>query len=207
MSEGFASPSSQPAPAPRVRPPTVTVANLLLLVVAAVYVISFIMTISITGTMRDVFEEAFAGTEAEGGEGFAVGIFIGIAAIYLLVAIGLVVLAVLNNQGKNPARIVTWVIGGIGLCCTGISLLTSGVGGGGSFGGTGTDGVDQEELERQLQDALPSWYEPATLAFYVIAILALAGALLLLALPPSNEFFRKKEPPFEPPAPDYPQVG
>jgi hypothetical protein len=201
MSGGFAVP---PSPAERVRPATVTVASALLIVVAVVYVIGFVMSISIIGTMTEVFEEQFAGTDAEGAEGVVAGVAVAFSAINLLIAIGLVVLAVLNNKGKNPARIVTWVLGGIGLCCAGFGLLGSGVNT--SFGGSGD--VDQEQLEQRLEDALPSWYEPANLAVLVISILALAVALLLLALPPSNQFFRKPEQPFEPPPPPaYPQVG
>lgn len=208
MSEGFATPS-QPAPAPRVRPATVTVANLLLLVVAAVYVIGFIMALSISGTVSDVFRDEFAGTEAEGAEGFAVAVFIGASVFNLLIAIGLVVLAMLNNQGRNVARIITWVVGGIGLCCAGLGLVGSGLGAG---GGTAGNGVDQEEVQRRLEDALPSWYEPLNLVILVVSILALAGALLLLALPASNAFFRKPPQSFEPPVPGgsnppYPQVG
>lgn len=201
MSEGFAVP---PGPAERVRPATVTIASALLIVTAVVYVIGFIMSISIIGTMTEIFEEEFAGTEAEGAEGIAAGVTMAFSAINLLIAIGLVVLAVLNNKGKNPARIVTWVVGGIGLCCAGFGLLGSGINS--SFGGSGD--VDQERIEQRLQDALPSWYEPLNLAILIISILALGAALLLLALPPSNQFFRKPEQPFEPPPPpSYPQVG
>jgi hypothetical protein len=207
MSEGFAAPSPISGPGTRVRPPTVTVANLLLFVVAAVYVVGFIMALSIIGTVSEVVEEEFAGTEAEGFEGYAVGGIIGVSAVNLLIAIGLVVLAILNNRGKNPARIVTWVLGGIALCCNGFGLIGSGLGGGSSFGGSTSDGVDQEQLQRRIEDALPSWYNAVSITTLVISVLALAGALLLLALPPSNEFFRKPQQPFEPPAPNYPQVG
>jgi hypothetical protein len=201
MSEGFAVP---PGPGERVRPATVTIASALLIVVAVVYVISFIMALSIVGTMTEIFEEEFAGTEADGMEGVVAGATIAGSAINLLIAIGLVVLAVLNNKGKNPARIVTWVLGGIGLCCAGFGLLGSGLSS--SFGGSGD--VDQERLEQRLSDALPSWFEATSLATTIISIIALAGALLLLALPPSNEFFRKPQQPFEPPPPPaYPQVG
>jgi hypothetical protein len=205
MSEGFAAPPP-PEPAARVRPGVVSIANLLLVVGAAAFAVLFILSITTIGTLSDVFEEEFAGTEAEGTEGVAVGFLIAIWAVFLLFAIGLVVLAALNNQGKNPARIVTWVLGGIGVCCAGLQLVSSGIGS--SMGGTGgTNGVDQEELQRRIEDALPSWYGAATIGVLVIAILALAVALVLLALPKANEFFRKPQQPFEPPTPNYPQVG
>jgi hypothetical protein len=202
MSGGFAVP---PGPAERVRPATVTISSILLLVVAVVYAIGFVVSLTIIGEMTEIFEEEFAGTEAEGMEGVVAGAAIAGGAINLLIAIGLVVLAVLNNKGKNPSRIVTWVLGGIGLCCGGIGLLTSGLGGGSSFGTSGD--VDQDRIQQRLEEALPGWYEPLTIATTVISILALGGALLLLALPPSNEFFRKPPQQFEPPPPAYPQVG
>jgi hypothetical protein len=201
MSGGFAVP---PGPAERVRPATVTISSVLLVVVAVAYVISFIVAISILGTVTDVFREEFAGTEAEGAEGITAGVYVAVAGVNLLIAIGLVVLAMLNNRGKNPARIVTWVLGGIGLCCAGFGLLGSGMSSS-SFGSSGD--VDAEQLEQRLQDALPSWYDPVNLGVLIVSILALATALLLLALPPSNEFFRKPQQSFEPPPPAYPQVG
>lgn len=201
MSGGFAVP---PNPAERVRPATVTISSGLLVVVAVSYVIGFVVAMSIIGTVTDVFRDEFAGTEAEGAEGFAAGFYVAVAALNLLIAIGLVVLAVLNNKGKNPSRIVTWVLGGVSLCCAGFGLLTSDLSGG-SFGSTGD--VDQEQLAQRLEDALPSWYGPVNLTILVVSILALAGAMLLLALPPSNEFFRRPRQPFEPPPPAYPQVG
>lgn len=201
MSEGFAVPAGR---AEKVRPATVTIAGVLLIVTAVVYLIGFIVAISIMGTVTDVFREELAGTEAEGAEGVAAAFYVAVAAINLLFAVGLVVLALLNNKGKNPARIVTWVLGGISLCCSGFGLLTSGMGGG-SFGSTGD--VDQEQLQQRLEDALPSWYGGANVSILIVSILALAGAMLLLALPPSNEFFRKPQQVEPPPPPAYPQVG
>lgn len=200
MSGGFAVPGGATE---RVRPATVSISSILLIVVAVAYVIGFIVAISIMGTVTDVFREEFAGTEAEGAEGVAAAVYVAVAAVNLLIAIGLVVLAVLNNKGKNPSRIVTWVLGLIGLCCAGFGLLGSGMNS--SFGSSGD--VDQEQVAQRLEDALPSWYEPVNLAILVVSVLALAAAMLLLALPPSNEFFRKPQQPFEPPPPAYPQVG
>lgn len=200
MSGGYAVP---PVPAERVRPATVTISSLLLMLTAIAYVIAFVVAMSIMGTVTDVFRDEFAGTNAEGAEGVAAGFYVAVAALNLLFAIGLTVLALLNNRGKNPARIVTWVLGGISLCCSGFGLLSSGLGSGG-FGSSGD--VDQEQVAQRLEDALPSWYEPVNLAVLVVSVLALAVALLLLALPPSNEFFRKPQQRFEPP-PAYPQVG
>jgi hypothetical protein len=210
MSEGFAAPPPPGPPAVRPRPTTVTASTWLLLLVAVLYVVSAVVTISTSGTVSDVYREAYAGTELEGTEGVAAASTIGAGAFSLVFAVGFVVLALLNNRGKNPARIVTWVIGGIALCCGGIGLALSGVSGG--FQMDTGDGPDPAEVQRMLEDALPEWYGPVTLTLAIVSIVALAVALLLLALPPSNEFFRKREQPFEPPPgypppPSQPQVG
>jgi hypothetical protein len=197
MSEGFTSP---PQPA-RARPATVSTANLLLLLVAALYLVGFLINISVIGTMTEVYREEFAGTEAEGSESVVAAFIIGASTINLLFAAGFIVLAMLNNRGKNPARIVTWVVGAIALCCNGLGLVGQGLG----TMGTGGD-IDAEELERRLTEALPSWFDAANLVVMVLTLLGLLVALILLALPASNEFFRRPEPTFEPP-PDYPQVS
>lgn len=201
MSEGFAIP---PGPAPRVRPPAVTAATWLLLVVAVLLAASFVMAIATSGTVADVYEEAYAGTELEGSEGAAVAGLIGGAALNLLFAIGFVVLALLNHRGKNPARIVTWVLGGVALCCVGVGLALSGITANLQVDTNG--GPDPAEVQRMVEDALPGWYTPASLAVTIGVLVGIAAALILLALPPSNRFFRKPEQPFEPP-PAYPPVG
>jgi hypothetical protein len=182
----------------------VTAATWLLLVVAALLAISFVMTIATSGTIGDVYEEAYRGTEQEGTEGVVVASVIGGGALNLLFAIGFVVLALLNHRGKNPARIVTWVLGGVALCCSGVGLALSGAAS--SFQVDTADGPDPAEVQRMVEDALPGWYTPASLAITIGVLVALAATLILLALPPANQFFRKPEPPFEPP-PGYPPVG
>jgi hypothetical protein len=181
---------------------TVTAATWLLLLIAALLAASFVLAIVTAGTVTDVYREAYRGTDLEGTEGLAGAGAIGAGAVSLLLAIGLAVLAVLDHRGKNPARIATWVVGGIALCCTGIGLALSGLSGGMQF--DTTDGPDPAEVQRMLEAALPSWYGAVSIAITILTIGALAVALLLLALPPSNEFFRKPERPFEHPVPGYP---
>lgn len=202
MSQGFAAPPPPGSPEARPRPVTVTASTWLLLAVAALFVISAIMTVSTIGTVADVYREAYEGTDLDGTEGIATASTIGGAVFNFVFGAGFVVLALLNHRGKNPSRIVTWVVGGIALCCSGVGLALSGVTGGMQV--DSGDGPDPAEVQRMLEDALPSWYMPVTLVVTIGLILALATALLLLALPPSNEFFRKREQPFEPPPPGYP---
>jgi hypothetical protein len=202
MSQGFAAPPPPSGSPARTRPATVTAATWLLLLVAALAVVSVGMAVATAGTVADVYREAYRGTELEGTEGVATAGTLGGAGFMVLLGIGLAVLAVLDYRGKNPARIVTWVIGGLTLCCSGAGLALSGVTSNMQF--DAGEGPDPAEVQRMVEDALPGWYGPVSITVTVLTILALAVALLLLALPPSNEFFRKPERPFEPPVPGYP---
>ncbi|MEV1331798.1 hypothetical protein AB0J20_19745 [Micromonospora costi] len=195
-------PHSTPA---RSRPSVVTISSYLLILFAVLQVINLIITLATIGTIRDVLRDAYAGTEANAANTiadvtFAIGI--GSAIFVLLLAVVLVVLAVLNNRGKNGSRITTWILGGILVCCTGGSLISGAAGGFG--GGTGTttgDGPSPDEIQRRLDEALPGWFTPVSTLLGVIGVIALIVALILLALPKSNEYFRKPQAGWEPPVP------
>ena len=192
-----------PAPPQEVRPASVTISSYLLFLVAALQAIGLVLAISVLGRTMEVYEEAFAGTEMADQAGLVatVGLVVGVG-FGLLLAIGLVVLAVLNNRGKNPARIVTWVLGGLFLCCLGGGLTISAAGNALDFGPGGAgNGPDQAEVERMLEDRLPSWYVPADLTIDILAFVALLVALILLALPSANRFFRNPQTVWEPPVP------
>ncbi len=185
----------------RVRPGVVTISSYLLMFYAALAVLDVVVALTTLGAAREVYEEAFAGTTAEGTEGAVVFAAAATSVVTLLFAVGFVVLALLNNRGMNPARITTWVVGGIALCCVAVGLAFSAAG---SVveGDVSGDVVSQEELNRRLDEALPSWHEPVLTA--TLGAIALLVALILLALPPSNEFFRKPQQQWEPPLPGQP---
>ncbi|WP_205650558.1 hypothetical protein [Actinoplanes solisilvae] len=195
-----------PAPAARARPTVVTVAVYLLYAVAAVQALNAVLTFSIAGRITEAVRDAYAGTEVDGFESIVSFTFIGGAVINLLLGAGFVVLGILDGRGKNAARIVTWVIGGLALCCFGVGLggtaLVS------SFDtGTTTGAPSDAELQRQLEAAQPSWFEPITTTLSVIALLAILGTVILLALPAANDFFRKPAAGgWDPTAPPYPGV-
>lgn len=196
-------PMNPAAPAAKRRPVSVSISTYLLFLVAALQVISGVIGIAMTGRIRDAVNEVISGPDAEAFAWVFNGSIIISAAFNFLTAIGLVVLAVLNNRGKNPARIVTWVLGGILLCCTGFGLLgqasNSFLTGAGAP--TDPDMPDPAEIQRAVDEALPGWYLPVSMAAMVISLIALAAALILLALPVSNEFFRRPAPAWEPPLP------
>lgn len=195
-----------PPPPARQRPAVVTASSALLIVVAVMQLVGFATVLSQVGTLNEIYQEAYEGTSLESQAGISTATTVASAVISLLFAAGLVALAVLNAKGKNPARIVTWVLGGILVCLSGCGLLGTAV----SMQSMQSDnlgGFDPSELERLMTERLPGWYEPVSLATSLIGLLSLVVALILLALPAANQFFRKPEPPQELPPPAYPPVG
>ncbi len=197
---------SEFAPGPvSARPPgTVRISSYLLYAVAVIEVISLIVTLSTLSSLRQALNDAYAGTDlAESGDAIAVGVAVGGAVIALLVAVGLVVLGFLNLRGKNPARIVTWVLGGLFLLCCGVGQVFNAAG-----SGMGTDSSgnvpDQADVQAKLDAAMPGWYSPVTTLLGVIPILLVLVALILLALPASNAWFKPQAATWEPPTPGYP---
>jgi hypothetical protein len=185
-------PNNPVAPSTPPRPTTVTVSSYLLWVTAAIALISAVLSLSVVGRMTDVYRDVYAGTDAEGTEAVIVGFSVVIVVISILIAAGLVILSIFNNRGRNGARVTTWVIGGIFLCCSGSGLLLASASSSltGNTGST-AGGPSPTEVEDRLNEVLPSWYNPLSNTLGVISLLALLGALILLALPASNAFFRK----------------
>jgi hypothetical protein len=214
-----------PAPAERARPTTVTVSSYLLFVVAAIQLISAIVGLSQVGTTARVLKDAYAGTAAAGAESVAAAIGVGSAVFAILFAAGLSILAIFNNRGRQGSRVTTWVIGGLALCCNGFSVLGNAATRSMSLDSGGTTGPSSAEIQRQLDAALPGWYGAATVTLAVLALLCLLAAIVLLALPASNAFFRKlpagfatygpgyavpspyPQPPYGGPPPGYPPAG
>jgi amino acid transporter len=206
MSEGFTAPPP-PTPEPGRRPATVTVAGLLMLVVALCSVIYLVASLAVIGAFTDLFAEAFAGTDAEGSEGVLATVSVVLPSVaYLLIAVTLLILTVFNNRGRNGSRIATWIVGGVAACCCGINMLSTAFTDLGAAGTGSPDFPDAGEIERLYSEHVPGWYDPTTITVIVVSLLALVVALILLALPASNEFFRRRPEP-EPPTPGYPPVG
>ncbi|TDC00139.1 hypothetical protein E1091_05445 [Micromonospora fluostatini] len=206
----------QNSPPARTRPSVVTVSSYLIILFVVTQVINLLLSFTTISATREAFRSAYQGADPQGADTLAgVGVAFAIAAsvFTVLLAVGLLVLALLNNRGKNWSRITTWVVGGLLVCCTGGGLIS------GAAGVTGSQGsspdLDTEELQRRLEAELPSWYNGLTLTLNVIGLLALLAALILLALPAANEFFRKPQAgpgggypqgqPGYPPTPGYPQ--
>ncbi|WBB55897.1 hypothetical protein [Verrucosispora sp. WMMD573] len=194
-------PQNTPA---RSRPGVVTISTYLLLLFALCQLISVIISLATIGTVRDVMEEAYRDSTVEGAENVAditVVIGVGTAIFLLVVAFALFGLGLMNLRGKNGSRIATWIVGGILFCCTGFNLLSGFVGTFSAPGDTSGDMPSAEEIQRRLEEALPSWTTPVSILLGVISLISLLAALILLALPKANEFFRKPTQQWEPPTP------
>jgi hypothetical protein len=126
-----------------------------------------------------------------------------IAGVYVVMAIFYVVLALLVNKGKRPARILSWILSGIGLLCCGIGGLV------GQLGAMTTTVNGQEyedEATQAIEDATPVWVNAVDWITLIVLIVGSLLIIILLAVPASNEFFRKDEAPMGP-YPGQPPYG
>jgi hypothetical protein len=169
----------------------VTISSYLLYLVAAVELITAIMGLSVIGKMSRVVDDAYSGTVGSAGQTVIVGAAVFGAVIQILFGAGLTILAIFNNRGKQGSRITTWVIGGLALCCNGFGVLGSGADFSGRFDPGTSGGPSSADVERRINDALPSWYSPTSVLLSSISVLALLAVVVLLAMPASNAFFRR----------------
>jgi hypothetical protein len=193
-------------PAPRTRPTVVTVSSYLLYFSAAAAIISAVLSLTTIGTVRRVYADLYSGTTGEGAEAFIVAASVVGVVINILFAVGLAILTIYNNRGRQGARITTWVLGGIFLCCNGFGLIGNAATSGLNLDTGSTSGPSASDVEERLADELPGWFTPISTLLTVLTVLALLGAVILLALPAANAFFRKQQVAWDPlnPYPGYP---
>jgi Kef-type K+ transport system membrane component KefB len=191
-----------PSQGPRLRPGVVTAASALLYGVAALQVLSMVLTALTIGPTRRVLEDLFRDQPDRDAAILTgtIGLYLGIALAAVLGG-AYVVLGMFNGRGKNPSRIITWVVAGIVVLCTGCGLAfsaftTSIMSRLDTGGGTGPT---PSEVEERISEALPGWLTPASTVVSVVAVVALIAVIILLALPASNDFFRKEQEVWVPP--------
>jgi hypothetical protein len=127
---------------------------------------------------------------------------IGSIVFSVAIAIAFAVLAIFVGRGSQPARITTWVIGGVLALCQGCGLLSSlaapalleNV----SAGGDPNAELAVEEA-RIILDNTPGWLTAVTSVMSILALLAILAVIILLAVPRANEYFRKEEEVWVPP--------
>jgi hypothetical protein len=189
------------------RPTSVTVSSLLLYIMAALLLISAALSIFTISSVSqadliDALETDpnMTGDLAETAAGIAVATVWGTAILYLLIALVIVLCGIFVARGKQWARITSWVFAGFAVLCCGAGGLI-GVAAGGL---TGAETANQEAIEEVLTGDMPSWISSVNTLFAVLWLLIGIAIIVLLALPPSNAYFRKPEPTWTPPA--YPTV-
>src|SRR5688572_20949737 len=119
------------APGPGPRPSTVTVSSLLLHLIALVLVLYAAVQVYVAALMpADFFSDLYADqgmdqATADATAGIAKVFTYAIAGSFAVFALFFVLLGIFVGKGRQWARVTTWVFAGIGLCCTGVSLLGS----------------------------------------------------------------------------------
>lgn len=161
-------------------------------------IVNVVFTVSYTGRLRDELSGAKEATTAE------VDAFIGLTSVLsyaiaifsLLFAAAVAILGVFNLKGKNGSRVTTWVLAGLGLLCGvcgSISGVAGSLAGGGTTGGSSGDpGLDEiNEAAIRVADSMPGWYNAVILTVAVLNVLLYLAIVIMLAVPASNDFFRK----------------
>jgi hypothetical protein len=139
--------------------------------------------------------------------------------VFVLIAVALVVLGRFVGKGKQPARIITWVLAGLGVLCLGCGVAAGAISSslGSSLGST----PDSEALTQAMADVVPEWQNTVGTVLQILSLIILVVVIVLLALPAANDFFRKEQevwvpptawpgdpsggvPPYQPPGPGTP---
>jgi hypothetical protein len=185
----------------RRRPTAVTAASYLLYLVAALVVVSAVVSLATASKVSKAIQDAYADT-TNGSDLASVTrvVLFGTIVVYLIVAILFVILGIYVGRGSNAMRITTWVVGGLGLLCFGCGAISGGV----STSLNRSQTPEQRVAAQRVQDAIPGWAHGLSITLSIVITLLLIAIIVLLALTPSNAYFRKVDAPFVPGYPSYP---
>ncbi|NUO61860.1 MAG: hypothetical protein HOV78_34790 [Hamadaea sp.] len=180
------------------RPGVVTVAVTLMIVVAAGWVADAIGLAVGAGDYPAQVARAVddSGVRMPGGalDGFARGISMMAIALTLVAAIGMIVVALLTARGGFGARIAAWVVIGLTVMCdlTGLTSAFAGFSGNAYVNAYSRDSGGTRTFVQRLPDGYPDWYHLLSGVVATFAVLALGAAAILLLLPKSNDYFRRR---------------
>jgi hypothetical protein len=176
------------APAgPRPRPGVVTMSGYLLYAVAALFTVNVIITLATINKTFNRVEEIIGNTDNSAASAFK-AVEVVTVVLYLIVVALFVLLAIFVLRGNNGMRITTWVIAGIGVLCTLCSVASSGIS---ESMTTSSNSTLTDAQIKALKDVSPAWERNTAVFIYVLIALALIAVIIMLAMPASNEFFRK----------------
>ncbi|SCG79215.1 hypothetical protein GA0070609_5820 [Micromonospora echinaurantiaca] len=103
-----------------------------------------------------------------------------------LLAVAFLMLAGFTAAGVNGARVASWACGPFLVCCAAVGILRTPRPLSFIYSPDDLDRIGELARER-----MPDWLEPLLVLLSAGVPLALLVALLLLALPPANAFFRR----------------
>lgn len=192
MSYDVASGLSQPDPRPR--PGVVTAAGILLYGAAGLIVAQVIVSASILNRELTATREAFQNLD-HGSSVISLTRATSIASLVInvIIAVAFAIFAYYNLRGRQGIRIATWVVGGLAVLCYGCGTVGASLG---TKLSTGTDQDPQIKAATQhVADSLPNWATTAGTVVDGLLFICLLLVIVLLAVPASNAYFRKPEPP------------
>ena len=203
-----------PNPQAKQRPTSVTVAVGLMIAVLVAEVIDLVIA-KLPNPERDAAVRAFIADHSElrgvaPGEDPATEFF-GVA-VPVAVIVGFGVLALFVSRGNRSARIITWVLGGLGVLCMACVQFASAVA---PTVMTSAAGSGDEQLQtfsdyyKVVADHTPGWQVALSTALGILSLVALILVIILLAVPSANEYFRREQqlwvPPTVPSGAGFPQ--
>ncbi|MFI6265225.1 hypothetical protein [Micromonospora sp. NPDC051006] len=110
----------------------------------------------------------------------------GVGLVVALSAVTLLLLSLANLAGWNWTRVGTWALGGVTLTVAACGLALNLV----PTEGGGPDTTDWDAVNAVAAQLMPGWAEPVGDVSGWVASPALLCALVLLALPAANAFYR-----------------
>jgi len=175
-------------PQPRApRPDEVTAASYLLFTAAACLVVAGVSQFALTDVVRD------PSSTTEQSDPTVYAALVVLALPWIVVAAGLTTLGIFNGKGVVVSRILTWVFGGLTLCCCGLGS------GAATFESIAIshernnpawpNPTDSTEVARA---AIPQWWHPLIAGTLVLVVISVGAALILLARPASRQFFARR---------------
>ncbi len=168
------------------RPAPVTAARWLLVVVGVLPMVSALLGVVLFDGVRRAYIAAYGGMH--GDDEAAGAVIAGVVAAGLILVV-CAVPALLLGRPRNWVRIVVWVLCVLGVCC-----LSPGVLGGGSVTSPRviSTGTTSGEITARMAETMPGWYVPVTVLGAVASVLGVLAVGVLLALPASNAYFRRR---------------
>jgi eukaryotic-like serine/threonine-protein kinase len=181
---------------PPPRPGAVTAAGRILTALAVACGIEAVIVVGATVQVGQAAQRAFAKVPATTGittGGAIVGAMMFAAVAFVVTAAITGILAGVNLRGSRSGRIWTWVLSGLSLPWV--------------LGAIGSKDVASLAAKPSAADAgrprvlaalaqvraeIPGWYVTIGRLFDVFAVFALIAVIVLIALPPSNAYFRSR---------------